>query len=151
MFKTANTQNKRQIISPNNNTYIWHLRLGHINLNMIERLVNNGLLNELKDDSLPPCESCLEGKMIKRPFTEKGYKAKESLELIHSDHYGPMNVKAIGGFEYFISFIYDYSSYDYFYLMKHKSGALENFKEYKAEVETLSSKKIKILGSDRDR
>ena len=26
MFKTANTQNKRQNISPNNNTYLWHLR-----------------------------------------------------------------------------------------------------------------------------
>ena len=27
MFKTAETQNKRQNISPN--TYLWHLRLGH--------------------------------------------------------------------------------------------------------------------------
>ena len=39
MFKTANTQNKRQRISLNNNTYLWHLRLGHINLDRIERLV----------------------------------------------------------------------------------------------------------------
>ncbi|KAA0026242.1 gag/pol protein [Cucumis melo var. makuwa] len=73
------------------------------------KLVKNGLLNELEDDSLPPCESCLEGKMIKRPLTGKGYRAKKPLELIHSDLYGPMNVKARGGFEYFISFIDDYS------------------------------------------
>ena len=45
MFKTVETQNKRQNIFPN--TYLWHLRLGHINLNRIERLVKRGLLNEL--------------------------------------------------------------------------------------------------------
>ncbi|KAL0553858.1 hypothetical protein IC582_007762 [Cucumis melo] len=149
MFRTANTQNKRQRISPNNNTYLWHLRLGHINLDRIGRLVKNGLLNKLKDVSLPPCESCLEGKMTKRPFTGKGYRAKEPLELIHSDLCGPMNVKARGGFEYFISFIDDYSRYGYLYLMEHKSEALEKFKEYKTEVENLLSKKIKILRSDR--
>ncbi|TYJ98809.1 gag/pol protein [Cucumis melo var. makuwa] len=121
----------------------------HINLDRIERLVKNGLLNELEDDSLPPCESCLEGKMTKRPFTRKGYRAKEPLELIHLDLCGPMNVKARGGFEYFISFIDDYSMYGYLYLMEHKSEALEKFKEYKAEVENLLSKKIKILRSDR--
>ncbi|KAA0067938.1 gag/pol protein [Cucumis melo var. makuwa] len=149
MFRTANTQNKRQRISPNNNTYLWHLRLDHINLDRIGRLVKNGLLNKLKDDSLPPCESCLEGKMTKRPFTGKDYRAKEPLELIHSDLCGPMNVKARGGFEYFISFIDDYSRYGYLYLMEHKYEALEKFKEYKTEVENLLSKKIKILRSDR--
>ncbi|KAA0032997.1 gag/pol protein [Cucumis melo var. makuwa] len=112
-------------------------KLGHINLDWIGRLVKNELLNELEDDSLPPCESCLEGKMTKRSFTRKGYKAKEPLELIHSDLSDPMNVKARGDFEYFIYFIDDYSRYDHLYLMEHKSEALEKFKEYKAEVENL--------------
>ncbi|TYK20422.1 gag/pol protein [Cucumis melo var. makuwa] len=84
-------------------------KLGHINFDRIGRLVKNGLLNKLEDDSLPPCESCLEGKMTKRPFTGKGYRANEPLELIHSDLCGPVNVKARESFEYFISFIDDYS------------------------------------------
>ena len=71
-------------------------------------MVKNGLLNELENDSLPSCESCLEGKMTKRPFIGKCYRAKEALELIHSDLCGPLNVKAKGGLEYFISFIDDY-------------------------------------------
>ncbi|KAA0059676.1 gag/pol protein [Cucumis melo var. makuwa] len=83
--------------------------------------------------------------MTKRPFTGKGYRAKEPLELIHSDLCGSVNVKAKRG----IYFIDDYSRYGYFYLMEHKSGALEKFKEYKAEVENLLSKKIKIPRSDR--
>ena len=58
----------------------------------------SGLLRELEENSLPICESCLEGKMTKRPFTGKSYRGKELLELVHSDHYGPMNVKARGGY-----------------------------------------------------
>ncbi|KAA0046060.1 gag/pol protein [Cucumis melo var. makuwa] len=41
------------------------------------------------------------------------------------------------------------AKYGYLYLVEHKSEALEKFKEYKAEVENLLSKKIKILRFDR--
>ena len=58
------------------NTYLWHLRLDHINLNRIGRLVKSGLLSQLEDKFLTPCESCLEEKMAKRSFSEKGRKAK---------------------------------------------------------------------------
>ncbi|KAA0066715.1 gag/pol protein [Cucumis melo var. makuwa] len=100
--------------------------------------VNGGAIdeaNQLEDNSLPPCDSCLEGKMTKRSFTGKGLKAKNSLELVHSDLCGPMNVKARGGYEYFISFIDDYSRYGHVYLIQNKSDSFEKFKEYKAEVE----------------
>ncbi|KAA0042102.1 gag/pol protein [Cucumis melo var. makuwa] len=66
-------------------------------LKLIGRLVKSGLLSKLEDNSLPPCESCLEGKMTKRSFTGKGLRAKMPLELIHSDLCGSMNVKAWGG------------------------------------------------------
>ena len=45
MFKTAQTKIKMQRTSPNNNTYLWHLRLDHINLDRIERMVKNNLLS----------------------------------------------------------------------------------------------------------
>lgn len=63
-------------------------------------MVKNGLNSKLEDLSLPPCESCLEGQMRKGPFPVKGYRAKEPLELVHSDLSGPLNVKAGGGYEY---------------------------------------------------
>ena len=75
-----------------NETYLWHLRLGHINQTRIERLVNDGPLKELRVTPLPTCESCLEGKMTKRSFPSKGHRAYDLLELIHSDVYGPFNV-----------------------------------------------------------
>ncbi|KAA0067819.1 gag/pol protein [Cucumis melo var. makuwa] len=115
----------------------------------IERLVKRGLLSQLQNNSLPPCHSCLEGKMTKRSFTGKGLRAKTPLELVHSDLCEPMNVKARGGYEYFISFIDDYSRYGHVYLIQNKSDSFEKFKEYKAEVENESGKTLKTFRSDQ--
>ena len=129
--------------------YMWHLRLGHINSNRIQRLVSDGLISPLDLKNLPVCESCLEGKMTKRPFKGKGNRATQLLELIHTDVCGPMNIQARGGFEYFITFTDDYSRYGYVYLMKHKSETFEKFKVFKADVENRLDKHIKSLRSDR--
>ena len=140
---------KRKQPSQMNQTYLWHLRLGHINLKRISRLVQNGPLGSLELEALPVCESCLEEKMTRQPFTTKGYGAKEQLELVHSDLCGPMTIQAIGGFEYFITFIDDYSMYGYIYLMRRKSEAFEKFKEYREETEKRLNKCLKTLRSNR--
>ena len=46
-----------------NETYLWHLRLGHINPNRIQGLAKSGILNSLIFEPIHICESCLEGKM----------------------------------------------------------------------------------------
>ena len=75
-----------------NQTYLWHLRLGHINLKRISRLVQNGPLGSFELEALLVYESRVEGKMTRRPFTAKGCRAKEQLELVHSDLCGPMTI-----------------------------------------------------------
>ncbi|KAK8665989.1 hypothetical protein V6N13_006142 [Hibiscus sabdariffa] len=87
--------------------------------------------------------------MTKAPFTGKGERASDLLGLIHSDVCGPMNTQARGGFQYFITFTDDFSRYGYIYLMRHKSDALEKFKEFKNEVQNQHGKSIKALRSDR--
>ncbi|KAG8478249.1 hypothetical protein CXB51_028152 [Gossypium anomalum] len=62
---------------------------------------------------------------------------------------GPINTQARGGFHYFITFTDDFSRYGYVYLMRHKSEALEKFKEFKNEVQNQLGKTIKTLRSDR--
>ena len=131
-----------------NDAYLWHLRLGHINPYRIQRLIKDELLEPLDFDKFPVCESCLEGKMTKRPFNVKGRRAQELLELVHMDVCGPMSTQAKGGYEYFITFTNDYLRYGYVYLMKWKSEAFENFKEFRAEVENQLGKCIKAIRSD---
>ena len=81
-----------------NETYLWHLRLGHINPNRIHDLVKSRILNSLEFEPIPMCEYCLEGKLTKRPFKAKGYRATKPLELVHTDVCGPMRVQARGGY-----------------------------------------------------
>ena len=84
-----NNSNKRESSSNSNESYLWHLRLGHIGQERIKRLVRDDLLKDLKDVHQPQCESCLAGKMTKRIFGEKGNRAKEVLEkscLVRDDH-----------------------------------------------------------------
>ena len=129
--------------------YLWHLHLGHINSNRIQRLIKDGLLEPMDFDEFPVCESCLEGKMTKRPFNAKGGRAQDLLELVHFDVCGPMSTQAKGGYEYLITFTDDYSRYGYVYLMKQKSEAFEKFKKFRAEVENQLGKCIKAIQSDR--
>ena len=87
--------------------------------------------------------------MIKRSFTAKGVRVGGCLDLIHSDVYVPFSVHARGGYEYIIIFTNDYSIYEYVYLMKKKSEALNKVKEFKAELEKQLGRHIKSLRFDR--
>ena len=98
---------------------------------------------------MPICESCIEGKMTKRPFPPKGNRSNELLELVQTDVYGPINIRAHGYYEYFITFTDGHSRYEYVYLVHHKSDSFEKFKEYRTEVEKQLGKPIKAIRSDR--
>ncbi|KAL0463090.1 UNVERIFIED_CONTAM: hypothetical protein Slati_0196600 [Sesamum latifolium] len=131
------------------NAQIWHARLGHISKDRIRRLVDSKRL-EIDDlDHLPTCESCLKGKMTKKPFVGQSAIANGLLDLVHTDVCGPLSVPARGGFSYFINFIDDHSRYGYVYLMRYKSEAFGRFKEYRLEVENQTNRKIKALRLDR--
>ena len=87
--------------------------------------------------------------MTKRPFSAKGERSKEPLQLVHSDVCGPLSVQARGGYEYFVTFIDDYSRYGYVYLMHKKSETFGKFKEFMAEAEKQLGKSLRTLRSDR--
>ena len=149
LFRVEHPKPNKQKILDNDDTYLWHLRLRHISLDRINRLVKDGPLKELKVGNLLVCESCLEGKMTKRSFSAKGFRAKEPLELVHSDVCGPLNVQARGGYEYFVTFIDDYSRDEYVYLMQRKSETFGKFKEFLTEAGRQLGKSLLCLRSDR--
>ena len=108
-----------------------------------------GSLAFLNLEQLPLNQNYIQGKMTKRSFTSKGVRVKGCLDLIHSYVCGPFSVHARGDYEYFITFIDDYSSYGYVYLMKKKFEVLDKFKEFKAESEKQLGRHIKSLRSNR--
>jgi hypothetical protein len=93
------------------------------------------------------CKGCAQGKNIKNPFLKRDIKAEGILELIHSDVSGPIPSTSLSGM-YTVSIIDDYSRKTWVYFLKSKDEMFRKFKEFKALIENLSERKIKILGLD---
>jgi hypothetical protein len=75
-------------------SYLWHLRLSHINKNKLIRMSKSGLLPHFNSDNFNTCESCIKGKMTNKS-SSKHWKSTELLEVIHSDICGPFRTKHI--------------------------------------------------------
>jgi hypothetical protein len=133
-------------VNPNE---LWHRRYAHINyqaLPFLKRMVEG--IPELQSTHEGICKGCALGKNIKKPFPSSNNRSKEILDLIHSDVCGPMPVKSLGGSLYYVTFIDDYSRKTWLYLLKTKDEVFNKFQEFKAEIENLTNKKIKILRTD---
>ena len=102
----------------------------HISLDRINRITKDGLLKYLSIGSLPIYEFYLEGKMTKRPFTTNGLRAEEPLGLIHSDVHGLFFTQARRGYEYYVTFIDDYSRYRHVYLIRESQKLLKSSRSF---------------------
>jgi len=109
------------------------------------------VLDEILDPlDLSDFEVCVESIKGKRTNIRKlgVERAKDVLELVHTDICGPFPTTSWNGQQYFITFIDDYSRYDYLYLIHEKSQSLDVFQTFKAKVELQLGKKIKAVKSD---
>ena len=86
----------------------------------------------------------------KKSFPDSESRSKEILDLVHFDLCGPMTIASLGGYHYYVTFVDDYSQKTWIYFLKTKETEelLNKFKEFKAQVESLSGKRIKILRSN---
>ena len=136
----------KRCVMNEDSSMLWHRRLGHISIDRIKRLVNDGVLSTLNFADFETCMNCIKGKQTNK--SKKGAKrSSDILEIIHTDICSP-DMDSYGQ-KYFISFIDDYSRYMYLYLLHNKSEALDVFKIFKVEVEKQCGKQIKIMRSDR--
>lgn len=81
-------------------------------------------------------------------YSRSNNRAQIVLGLIHLDICGPMYTRVISGVESFLTFIDDHSRKTWIYFLKTKDEVFDRFKEFKALVENLIGRKIKILRSD---
>lgn len=132
-------------------TYLWHLRLGHINFRKLvqmhkDKLVEGLTLDVLKDFGV--CPSCILGKHKRTAFpTDGATRATDILGLVHTDICGPLP-KSIGGKTYFLTFIDDFTRFCVVYFLRYKSETFACFVEYKAWAKRQTGRYRKILRSD---
>lgn len=103
---------------------------------------------DFKDTNMESCDICAKGKQAEQPFKEKGQRADELLELVHSDLCGPIESESFRASRYFVTYICDKSRKIFIYFLQHKSQVFETFKDFKARTENQTGKRIKILRTD---
>ena len=68
--------------------------------------------------------------------------------LVHSDVWGLSHVVSVLGFQYFVTFIDDYSHCTWLYLMKNHSELFSIFESFCAEIKMQLHTSIQVLRSD---
>nr|GEX37480.1 hypothetical protein [Tanacetum cinerariifolium] len=144
MYDVSNKRAKLDLDS----ALLWNYRLGHISKKHIKKLQHDGLLNSTDLRAFEKCVSCMSGKMARKPYTHQVERAKDLLELMHTDVCGLFKIMSRQGASYFITFTDDFSRYGYVYLLKHKHEMFETFKVFQKEVENQLGKTIKSLGGE---
>ena len=87
--------------SMHDKSWLWHERLGHVNMNLITQLNNNKLVRDLPKISFEKdkvCETCQMEKQIKTSFKNKIFiSTSRPLELLHMDLFRPSMTTSLGG------------------------------------------------------
>jgi len=124
-----------------------HAQFGHPSLVKLQQLIPN--LSKLSSLS---CESCQLGKHSRSSFPcSVSQRALSPFALVHSDIWGPSHVKLTLGFQYFFTFIDDYSRCTWLYLMKNRSELFFIFQSFFHEIKTQLGIFIPNLRSDNGR
>ncbi|GJU30664.1 retrovirus-related pol polyprotein from transposon TNT 1-94 [Tanacetum coccineum] len=116
------------------NYTLWHRRLGHANMRLIQSLASKELarnLPRLKFDQ-HFCDACKVGKQAHTSHKAKNLVlTTRCLELLHMDLFGPSAVRSNGGNRYTLVIVDDYSRYTWTRFLKDKTEAFDQFKIFK--------------------
>jgi hypothetical protein len=91
-------------------TMLWHKMLGHIGEKGLQVLDDKNMVEGMSKFSLDfyLCEHCIYWKKTWVRIPSGATRAKEILELVHNDVFGPVSVPSLGKFVYYVSFIDDF-------------------------------------------
>jgi len=80
---------KRSLVNENS-ALLWHMRLWHISIERIKRLVNDGVLKTIDFTDFGTCVDCIKGKQTNKT-TKSAKMSFEILEILHTDICGPFS------------------------------------------------------------
>ena len=136
------------------NIDLWHRRLAHTGVSLIENMAKKKLVDGLQvtsEERLPGmCEDCVLGKHTSRPYDEHVIPETIPLARVHVDLWGPARVQSIGGAKYLLVLTDDATSFRKAYFLSEKTAdaTLHALKEYRTEAELQTGQKLKHICSD---
>ena len=100
---------------------VWHHRLGHSNLRVLQHLQANKEIKVNKSRTSPICEPCQMGKSSRLQFSCSSSSVSQPLDCIHSDLWGPSPVASNQGFRYYVIFVDEHTRYTWFFPLHNKT------------------------------
>ena len=107
-------------------TWLWHLRLGHLNFRDLSMLRNKEMVLGLPTIQIPSkvYDSFLISKQPRNSFSNfTPSRANDLLHIVYSDVCGPFDAPSLGGSKYFVTFIDDLSRKIWIYSIQLKSAS----------------------------
>ena len=96
-------------------SWLWHRRLGHASMHVISKICQNDLvvgLPKLSFDLNKVCDACVKGKHKKSFFKLKNCVfTSRPLQLLHIDLFGPTRTTSLGGKSYGFVIVDNFSRY----------------------------------------
>nr|GFA41075.1 putative ribonuclease H-like domain-containing protein [Tanacetum cinerariifolium] len=131
---------------------LWHMRLGHLNVKTINKLVRHNLVIGLPTKSFDndhTCTTCLKGKQHKVSCKSKlvNYVSKP-LHTLHMDLLGPTSVSSISHKWYCLVVTDDFSKFTWTFFLRTKDETSDILKKFITEIENLKILKVKIIRCD---
>lgn len=120
--------------SLDDDAWLWHARLGHVNFRVMNSMIEKGLVQGVPRIKHPTqvCDRCLVGKQARQPLPkERLWWVSRPLELIHADLYGQIAPQTLVNNRYFMLIIDDFSQYMSIQRLKTKDEAFQAFKKIK--------------------
>ena len=126
----------------------WHSRLGHPSSSVVSQVLSQNQIPFVSESNKGQvCDACLKGKSHQLPYPVSSSESSSPLELIFSDVWGPAPT-SVGRYDYYVSFIDDFSKFTWIYLLKHKSEVFQKFHDFQSMVERQFNKKILAIQTD---
>ena len=135
---------------------LWHRRFGHLgydNLIKLKDMVDGISVTgaQLKLQQQLVCEPCVAAKQHRDPFPLSRQTSKRTLELVHMDLCGPLQVPSRGGAKYIATFLDDYSKLSYVKVIPQKSDVAQVVQQVLQMLEIQTGNKLQTVRTDRGR
>ncbi|KAL2921067.1 Retrovirus-related Pol polyprotein from transposon RE1 [Bienertia sinuspersici] len=124
---------------------LWHLRLGHLPFTQLHKVKG---LDVGYQDLNSICQICPAAKQTRLPFPHSSIKSTSPFQLIHVDVWGPYGVSTHNHCKLFLTIVDDFTRHTWVHLLKFKSDAIQNLKNFVAYCKTQFNLPVKSVRCD---
>jgi hypothetical protein len=112
----------------------WHYGLDHPSSTIVDRVIKDNKLSFHRESHDSIYDECERAKSHQLPYPRSSSVSSFPLQLIFSDVWGPAP-KSVGHYQYYVSFIDDFSKFTWIFLLKNRFDVFDVFIQFQQLVE----------------